>query len=151
MKRVSFWALHHKLAARIIIVLIYVLLNLLGLFFGDILSSLNIFLSPAYYLVAFLLTLGGVLIYPSKKRKHFYKNFYFRQKFADGVLITATFLFITYTGNSFTQSIIPLRPAVAISFVRPPVSSSSFMMILKPGKRVFNCRKKKTGSTSILL
>lgn len=126
MKRVSFWALHHKLAARIIITLIYILLNLLGLFFGDLLSSLNIFLAPSYYLIAVLLTLGGILLYPSKKRKHSYKNFYFRQKFADGVLMTATFLFITYTGNSFdnTQSIISLRPALAISIVKPHASSA---------------------------
>lgn len=126
MKRVSFWALHHKVAARSIIVLIYFFLNLLGLFFGDILSSLNIVLSPAFYLFAILLTLGGILFYPSKKRKHFYKNFYSRQKFADGLLITATFLFITYSGNSFnyTKTINPVNPALAISIVESPVSSS---------------------------
>lgn len=126
MKRVSFWALHHKIAARIIIVLIYFLLNLLGLFCGDLLSSLNIVLSPAFYLIAILLTLGGIIFYPSKKRKHAYKNFYLRQKLADGFLITATFLFIIYSGNSFnyTRTVNPLNHAFAISIVQSPLSLS---------------------------
>ncbi|HSN07782.1 MAG TPA: hypothetical protein VLS85_02035, partial [Hanamia sp.] len=76
MKQLSFWAYNHKVAARIIIVFIYFFLNLLGLFLGDLLSSLNIVLNPAFYFIPILLTLGGVILYPSKKRKHFYKNFY---------------------------------------------------------------------------
>lgn len=125
MKRLSFWAHNHKVAARIIIVFIYFFLNLLGLFGGDLLSSLNIALSPAFYFIPILLTLGGILFYPSKKRKHLYKNFYYRQKFADGLLIVATFLFIAYTGNSFNYTrTINLNSAFAISIVKSPVSSS---------------------------
>lgn len=126
MKGVSFWALQHKVGARVIIVLIYFSLNLLGLFFGDLLSSQNIALGRSFYFFGVLLTFAGILIYPSKKRKRQYKNFYFRQKFADGLLIIATFLFITFTGNTFnyTRTISPLNSAFATSLIEFPVHSS---------------------------
>lgn len=146
MKRVSFWAHNHKVTARIIIAFIYFFLNLLGLFGGDLLSSLHIVLSPAFYFIPILLTLGGILIYPSKKRKHFYKNFYSRQKLADGLLIIATFLFITYTGNSFnyTRKINPLNSAFAISILKSPVSSSIVPGNSLVGKKSGQLSKKET-------
>ncbi len=146
MKQLSFWAHNHKVAARTIIVFIYFFLNLLGLFCGDLISSLNINLSPAFYFIPILLTLGGILLYPSKKRKHFYKNFYSRQKFADGLLMAATFLFIIYAGNSFnsTRTINPLSTAFAISIVKPPVSSSVVPGNSLSGKKSGQLSKKET-------
>ena len=99
MKSISFWAHNHKAAARISIILIYFLLNAVGLFMGDILFSMNILLSPLYYVFAILIGIFGLIIYPSKKIKSTHKNFYFQQKTADIILLISTFIFIIYTGN----------------------------------------------------
>lgn len=104
MKSISFWASNHKATARVTIILIYFLLNAVGIFLGDILFSMNIFLSPLFYVAATLIALLGLIIYPSKRLKYSRKNFYFQQKNADIILLIGTFLFIIYTGNSVYNS-----------------------------------------------
>lgn len=99
MKSISFWANNHKTAARISIVLIYFILNAVGLFMGDILFSMNILLSPLFYVFAILLGIFGLIIYPSKKSKSTQENYYFQQKTADIFLLISTLIFIIYTGN----------------------------------------------------
>jgi len=119
MKRVSFWALHHITAARILIVASYLFLNVLGWIAGDLLFSLNIVLPPvSFYLVTLLVTLT-VLIYPVKKRKT-QQNIYARKKMADFLLIAATFLFIVYSSNSYNinRSLNPLNSAFAYNPVK---------------------------------
>lgn len=104
MKQISFWAHDHKVSARIAIILIYLLLNISGLFIGDILFSMD-FVLPVWLLVlACMLTVTGTILYPLKKSKHLYLNYYNRQKFADGLLVTATFIFIVFTGNQFNNA-----------------------------------------------
>lgn len=66
---------------------------------GDILFSMNILLSPLFYVFAILLGIFGLIIYPSKKIKSAHKNFYFQKKTADFFLLISTFIFIIYTGN----------------------------------------------------
>lgn len=104
MRKLSLWAHCHKTASRIIIVFIYLFLNVAGLFLGDLLYSLHIKLPPFFSFLAITMTLAGVILYPSRRRKRYYKDFYLRQKFADGLLIIATFLFIVYGGNSLNSS-----------------------------------------------
>ena len=96
MKRVSFWARENKYSARIIIALFYLWLHFTGLFLGDIIHSFNIHFTPLFYQVAIVMTLSGFILYPLKNRKHQYKNFFARQKVADFILVSATFLFIVY-------------------------------------------------------
>ena len=104
MKPISIWAHQHKTAARISIIFIYILLNIIGLFTGDILHSMNVTLNSFFYLAATLIVFTGLIIYPSKRNKSKYQNFYARQKLADCLLITATFLLIIYSGNSINAN-----------------------------------------------
>ena len=100
MKTIAYWGQKNKNAARFIILFSYVFLNIIGFFLGDILYSMNIAFSPLFYVFAFLLTLLGWLLYPPKSRKNEFTNFFARQKSADFILISATFLFTVYFGNS---------------------------------------------------
>jgi hypothetical protein len=120
MKQVSFWAKNHKISARITIIFAYFLLNITSLFAGDILHSINVIFNSFFCLAAMFLTIVGVLIYPSGKNKSRYKNFYFRHKMADGILILATFLFLVYSGNSINENRIRIfQPAYGISIITP--------------------------------
>ncbi|MEO9003885.1 MAG: hypothetical protein ABI288_04070 [Ginsengibacter sp.] len=119
MKNISIWAHAHKVAARIAIVLIYILLNISGLIVGDILYSMDINLPHWILILACIFTVVGAFLYPLKKHRHRYLNFYKSQKLFDGLLVFATFIFIVFTGNqinnkhepfigrSFASNIIP--------------------------------------------
>ena len=118
MKKLSFWARENKRTARVTIIFSYILLNLIGLFLGDVIHSLNIEFTPLFFLFAISLTLLGWMIYPSKDKKHEYKNFYIRQKSADLILVSATLLFVIYLGNSLNNNSNSFRnPLQAASIV----------------------------------
>lgn len=51
MKKISYWAKNHVWATRFLIILIYILLNIIGVFTGKLLSEINIHI-PQPYLVA---------------------------------------------------------------------------------------------------
>ena len=124
MKRVSFWALHHITAARILIVACYLFLNVLGWISGALLFSLNVILPPLFFYLITLIVIITVLIYPFKKLKTPQK-FYARKKMADFLLITATFLFIAYSSNSsnINRSVNPLNTAFAFNPVKSIASN----------------------------
>lgn len=161
MKQVSFWAKNHKISARITIIFAYFLLNIISLFTGDILHSINLIFNPFFCLAAMFLTIVGVLIYPSGKNKSRYKNFYFRHKMADGILILATFLFLVYSGNSINENRIRIfQPAYGISIITPrhpeansySVSKASSVSSKKGLRKTFfkklrEIRKKYKGAT----
>ena len=119
MKKLARWGHHHKYAARIIIILSYLVLNITGLFLGDITHSMGLALSPLC-IIAIILTLTGWIIYPSKRHKSIYKNFFARQKSADLILISATFLFTVYSGNTrhYPESLYP-NPVQAMAIISP--------------------------------
>lgn len=103
MKQLSFWAQQHKWAARIIIVAIYFLLNVIGFFLGDVLTAAEITL-PGY--LPYLLTipfLAVFLFYPNRKEKARYKNFYRSRKTADAALAGITFLLIICMSNRLSE------------------------------------------------
>jgi hypothetical protein len=104
MKKISFWAHENKKTARLTIVISYILLNVIGLFLGDVIHSLNVELTPLFLAIAILLTLIGWMIYPSMSRKKEYSNFFWRQKSADLILVSATFLFVVYMGNALNSN-----------------------------------------------
>lgn len=68
MRSISRWGRDHKISARTIIILSYVLLNLGGLFLGDLLYSMNISWSPLWLAIPVSITLAGIILYPEKKR-----------------------------------------------------------------------------------
>ena len=118
MKKLSFWAREHKHIARVTIIISYILLNVIGLFLGDVIHSFNIEFTPLFFLFAISLTFLGWMIYPSKDKKHEYKNFYLRQKSADLILVSATLLFVIYLGNALNKNTNSFRnPLQAASIV----------------------------------
>jgi hypothetical protein len=99
MKKISLWAYTNKWSARIIILTIYLLLNITGIFLGDLLQSMQVNL-PAYMPDLLIIPFAvACFYYPERKQKNSYRNFYYRQKCCDGVLVFITFLFIICLGN----------------------------------------------------
>lgn len=117
MKSISMWAASHKALAQICIVAIYLALNLLGLFTGDLFNSIGIIFNPLFLLIPLTISILGLIFYPSKKNKYFIKNFYIKQKFTDCLLAVATFLFIVFTGNSFKNFTINAPTSFVFGFV----------------------------------
>lgn len=124
MKKLSFWSRDHKTSARILIVVVYLILNLAGLFLGDLLHSFTGNFNAALLLIPVALTLAGYIFYPSKKNKEAYKNFYSTQKLNDGFLIIATFLFIVFAGNKLNENARWSQSASALS-INYPTSKNS--------------------------
>ena len=79
MKSISLWARDHAWPSRLLIILvIYPLLNLTGLFLGDLLESSNIVYSSSWtYVLSFVIILL-FLFYPGRNEPA-YKNFRFRK------------------------------------------------------------------------
>ncbi len=120
MRKLSLWARGHIMLTRFLIGLLYVVLNLLALFLGDLLFSADIVLPILFIYLPLALFFTGLIIYPVKERKHSYKNFYFQQKSADLLLAVSTFLIVVYGGNAFNKtSQTPLSSAYATSFSIP--------------------------------
>lgn len=136
MRHISLWAFHHKWAARISLVLIYILLNIAALFFAEALQAENIRI-PAY--ISYLLCLPfciAFILYPSRKEKPRYKNFYVFRKTMDGILITISFLLVTCTMNDFLAKPNSLHyPSLsaAAAIVKP---KKSFPKITLQGKQI---------------
>lgn len=104
MKQLSYWAQSHKRAARVFICFVYLFLNVLGLFAGDLLYSMGIELGYQYFYIAAAVTLAALLYYPRSAKKKSHNNFYFRQKVSDFSIGVATFLFIVFTGNYLNRN-----------------------------------------------
>src|ERR1700704_1143341 len=98
MRKISHWASHNMWLTRFIIIGIYLLLNLIGLFLGDLLFSVGLVMKPLFLFAACSIVLFGLFLYPSQKEKNKYRNFYLRRKTADLFLAASTFLFIAYGG-----------------------------------------------------
>ena len=64
---------------------------------------MNIILPFFIYWAGVIIIFTGLVIYPSRKKKFKYFHFYRRQKFADCLLISATFILIIFTGNSVNE------------------------------------------------
>lgn len=120
MKQISFWAREHKTAARIFIVVGYLFLNVAGLFLGDIVHSITGTFNPALILIPIILTIAGYIFYPKKKNKSIYKNFYFRQKLNDLLLIGSTFMFVIFLGNNTNTLQSMNQPLLASKIVYYP-------------------------------
>ena len=101
MKRISFWAYHHKWTARFLIVFSWLIINCIGLFLGDALAVTKFILPSLWvYAIAFIFIVAFVT-YPSKKEKSKCKNFYSNRKNSDLLLLSTTFLLIISYGNHY--------------------------------------------------
>ena len=143
MKKLAFWARAHKRAARITIITCYLFLNVIGIFLGDVIHSLNIEFTPLFFVTAILMTLLGWMIYPAKSGKKNYRNFFWRQKSADLILVSATFLFLVYMGNALNSNFNSMRNATqAASIVHPTTSVVTTPSVEKNSVSKKSLRKK---------
>lgn len=118
MKQLSYWGRDHKIASRVLIVTAYLILNILGLFIGDMLDSLGIIMNEWVYVITAGVAIFGILYYPRQKNRDQYANYYFRRKTADTILVLTTFVFVIFTGNRLNRPISFIsNNAVAASIV----------------------------------
>lgn len=105
MKQLSFWASRHVAASRVVIVLIYFLLNISGYITGLLLWDIQIELKPLFINTVALLVIGLFLLY--KKNAPFYKR-----KLMEGSMGVCTFCIICFYGNQINNPK-PYTPMVA--------------------------------------
>ena len=119
MRSISLWARDHAWTSRFLIVLvIYPLLNLTGLFLGDLLESLNIVFSSSWTYILSFVIIFLFLFYPGRKESA-YKNYRFR-KTMDFLLVVSTFLCILLSGNQLAAGKqIGLIPASHAAEIQP--------------------------------
>lgn len=89
MKKISYWARTHKWTARIIIILLIILLNIIGFETGILLSLSGVIIPAMMVLLLFCLFLIGTAFYPSRQNKKPRSNpsiFYIKQKSCDFLL-----------------------------------------------------------------
>ena len=129
MKNLSLWAKGHIRAARILIVISFILLTALGISTGRLLSETGISISSATLIIFVLIYFTGLIAYPARSLKNKKLNsiaFYFRQKSCDMVLAAATFCMIAGISNRpenmFSFSM-PLNAAISSSFSFPKDST----------------------------
>ena len=143
MKSISLWARDHAWTSRLLIILvIYPLLNLTGLFLGDLLESSNIVFSSSWtYVLSFVIILL-FLFYPGRNEPA-YKNFRFR-KTMDCLLVLSTFLCILLSGNQLAAGkqfgLIPASHAAEIQPARTSTLDKPEKKSLK--KKIQALRKK---------
>lgn len=105
MKQISFWAKGHKWQSRILIILIYIMLNACGIYAGKLLFELNVLLPTFYFSICVIITMILWLGYPANKKYNNRStgNSYVRRKFIDFSLSLVTFLMIVFAGNHWNN------------------------------------------------
>ncbi len=102
MKKLSLWAKEHTHKARLILLLSFIFLNLLGIYTGMQLNRMGIFLPAGIASVFFYIYLAGIAFYPFRwlKGKIIKPPYYYIwQKSCDLVLVVATFCLIVFFSN----------------------------------------------------
>lgn len=130
MRKISVWAKYHQWSARLIIIVSFIFLNVLGLSTGLLLHDLGINLSVSTIVFFTLLYAAGFIYYPFKiKKKSKRKNpsNYLRQKTCDILLAGSTYLMIVYFGNHkemLFQYSLPFSQASASNNIFPKDSAA---------------------------
>ena len=100
MKRLSTWARHNKWQARIVIIISWFLLTLLGIYIGITLKKLTAVLPSSVFvssIVAFFIT---ILFYPHKQQRKTKKIIsYAWRKSCDIAVAAASFIMVVYVAN----------------------------------------------------
>lgn len=127
MKTISYWASKHVWQTRFIIILIYIFLNVIGIFTGKLLTDINVVLPESYFISCIILTVALWIGYPTRKQKSqkAYAFSYVRRKFFDFSLGAVTFLMIIYIGNNWKGLAIRSQPVQASRVV--PHSKTSLV------------------------
>lgn len=126
MYRLSLWGRQNVWTARILIVVSYLLLNVLGWALGEQLALNGMYLSTPHFYAGTALVLVAFFAYPSKSRKRDYKHFYRFQKTCDGVLVAGTFVLIVCLAQpqSLPQPWMGLQAGATEVVPTPPVKGT---------------------------
>lgn len=117
MKAISYWAKHHPWQTRVIIIMIYVLLNIIGISIGKQLTGLNVVLPEIYFSICVILTIGLWIGYPAKFNSNGHKTAYWHRKVFDGGLALVTLLMVIYAGNHWKYLFFNTQTAQATKVV----------------------------------
>jgi hypothetical protein len=107
MTKLSLWAKYHPSKARIVIVLLHLLLNMLAVYTGIALLQPGLTLAAPLVYLAILLFFTTVLLYPGAKQtnKHFTKrHLYLIRKSFDVILAACSFLLVCFTANEYLNN-----------------------------------------------
>lgn len=118
MRQISFWAKAHKWQSRAIIVLIYILLNIIGFFTGQLLKDIHVIIPSFYFTGYILFTIILWVCYPGKHTRPVIKvSSYVYRKTFDLLLGAVTYLMIIYAGNNKEHLFMKSEPAQAFKVV----------------------------------
>lgn len=121
MKSISLWGQRHKWSARVLIVLFYLVLNVLALFIGDGLLGYGIELNALWVYLFTAAYLGAFVLYPFRRERKRYRNFYRWQKTCDAVLVTSSFLILISAANLRHSANTPFQFTAARAVTPAPV------------------------------
>ena len=126
MRKISSWAKAHIWQSRLIIVLIYLGLNVIGIFTGKLFTEIDISIPEFIVIGCLILTIFIWVIYPDKKvmtsNCKFPETYTFR-KACDFSLGVITFVLIVYAGNKWQYLFIKTEKAQATKIIRIKDSS----------------------------
>ena len=125
MKQISYWAKNHVWQSRLLIILIYTMLNILGIFTGKMLNEINIIIPKLYFIIFTVSIIALWIYYPERGNiNSSIKPSYFFRKLFDFSLGAVTFLMIIYVGNKWQNLFIESNTATA-SFIVPHSKDSA--------------------------
>jgi hypothetical protein len=104
MKKISYWAKKHIWQCRLLIILIYILLNVIGIFTGKLLNKVNVVIPELYFIACIIFTIALWILYPDRQNAKpgvASSALYVRRKLFDFSLGAVTFLMIIYAGNNW--------------------------------------------------
>jgi len=122
MKQISFWAKNHIWQSRLLIILIYILLNVNGLYTGKLLNEVNVIIPELYFIVCIIFTITLWIWYPKKSAKQVVSAsvLYTRRKLFDFSLGAVTFLMIIFAGNNWKHLFAKSETAQAFNIIHIP-------------------------------
>ena len=132
MKQISYWAKENVLKSRLLIVIFWLLLNIFGLYVGELFREIDIKIPENYFSVClFIITILWIK-YPQKastkeKRKC---SFYTYRKTFDVLLGFTTLILIVYTGNHWSNLNANTQTASASTILNLPKDSFNSKNIL---------------------
>ncbi len=67
MKQISYWAKEHVWQSRVLIILVYILLNVIGIFTGKLLTEINVTVPALYSIACIIFTIALWIGYPYRQ------------------------------------------------------------------------------------
>jgi uncharacterized membrane protein len=121
MRKISFWAKHHRFGAIAFLVIIKLLLAYIAFYIGSSLLDLDIHIPFFVFGIALFILVMAALIYPSRRFTRLSKNqFYIRQKSCDFIVAACSFVMIgTLVNNNFPLPATTISSASNVTAIQP--------------------------------